>query len=297
MAQRNKIVQWLVNMPASHLATILTVTALILVIFPQAFPIKIDPNAQAYFNFIEAMKPGDVFIYDVSTNIQSRAVCQANDMYILVHLFAKPGIKFIGVSFAAPGPVNWETDLTLVPANFLAMKKYCTDYVYLGYIPGDQSGIAAFCSNIRSIKTTDYYGTPIDNLPLMKSGNPKTGGVINDASCFYGTLFTYWNAAMIQAYAQVFGDTWHVPIVRVSSSWVTDSPYYPKYLVAYLFSAQYVQYEFLVFTKYGYAGVNQVYYTIQAVACAMFVGLIAVANIAYWGDRYVSSRRKEAVVK
>ncbi len=297
MAQRNTIVRWFVNMPASHLSTILALTSLMLVIFPQTFPIKYDANAVNYFNFIEAMKPGDVFIYDVSTNIQSRTVCQANDMYILVHLFAKPGIKFIGVSFAAPGPVNWETDLSLVPDNFKAMKKYGTDYVYLGFIPGDQSGSAAFCSNIRSIKTTDYYGTPIDQLPLMATGNPKTGGSINDASCFYATLFTYWNAAMIQAYAQVFGDTWHVPIVRVSSSWVTDSPYYPKYLVQYLFSAQYVQYESLVFNKYGYVGVNQIYYTIQAVACAMFVGLITIANVAYWADRYTTSRRKEVIVK
>jgi len=297
MAERNKLVSWIVNMPSSHLATILTVTALIFVLFPQAFPLRVNENVQAYYDFIEAMQPGDVFVYDVSQNIQAREVVRSSDLYVMAHLWEKPGIKIIAISFSAPGPVNWETMQDVLAPSTLKKKTYGVDVVYLGYIPGDQSGIAAFCSNIRSVKTEDYYGTPIDDIPMMTTGNPKTGGPINDASAFYGCLYTYWNAAMIQAYAQVLGDTWGVPIVRTSSSWVTDAPYYPRYLRHYIFSAQFVEYESLLLKQYGYIGINQVYYTIQAIGCGLFVGLLIIANIVYWADRISTSRRKEAVIR
>ncbi len=291
----NKVLSIITNMNHRYLFIILISISIFFAAIPVAFPVRPAPNTQDYFNFIDNMKPGDVFVFDCSANIQSRAVEEQKDLPLLTHLFAKPGIKFIGVSFSAPGPVNWELVLSLVPERYKSLKTYGVDYVYLGYIPGDEVGIGAFTSNIRSVKSVDYYNNPIDSLSLMTTGNPKTGGPINDASAFYGTRFNLWNAAMLMSYARIFGDAWNVPIIIVSSSWATDSAYYPKYIQHYLLSGQEVEYESLITSKYDYIGVNMQYYSEQATASALFVTLIVAANIAAFATK--SKKRSEVIAK
>jgi len=46
--------------------------------------------------------------------------------------------------------------------------EYGEDYVYLGYIAGGETAIAALANDIKGVIAVDYYGTSIDQLPLMK---------------------------------------------------------------------------------------------------------------------------------
>jgi len=47
-------------------------------------------------------------------------------------------------------------------------KKYGVDYVNLGYRPGDRAVMVTMGRAIRDIFSTDYRGTPLDQLPMMK---------------------------------------------------------------------------------------------------------------------------------
>jgi hypothetical protein len=57
-----------------------------------------------------------------------------------------------------------------------AFDTYGTQWVNLGFVAGDETALAAISRDIRSVISSDFFGTPIDDLPLM------TG--INDYSHF-----------------------------------------------------------------------------------------------------------------
>jgi hypothetical protein len=50
-------------------------------------------------------------------------------------------------------------------------KVYGEDYVHLGYVAGFESAYAAFCRDVKAVIKQDYFGTPIEDLPMMADFN------------------------------------------------------------------------------------------------------------------------------
>jgi hypothetical protein len=78
-------------------------------------------------------------------------------------------------------------------------KVYGTDYVHLGFFPGLDVTIAAFCNDILSTKTVDHYGNPIANMPIFQKVKN-----INDIDLIItssgGHEFLYWARMAIIPY-------------------------------------------------------------------------------------------------
>jgi hypothetical protein len=53
----------------------------------------------------------------------------------------------------------------------LGSRVYGKDYVLLPYVAGSEATTAALGTNIRGVFKADSYGTPIDQIPLMKNIN------------------------------------------------------------------------------------------------------------------------------
>jgi hypothetical protein len=86
---------------------------------------------------------------------------------ILQHLMRRP-VKVILVSWWPDGALFHEKAVESVDKTG---KKYGEDWVNLGYIAGVETAIAAFTKDIRALVKTDLFGTPIDQLPMMKGVN------------------------------------------------------------------------------------------------------------------------------
>jgi hypothetical protein len=142
----------------------------------------------------------------------------------------------------------------------------------------EESAIAALCTDIRGVKTTDYYGTPLDTLPMMTTGHPDTGGPINDATAFYCVNFATWNANFIASFARVFGDAHGVPIVLPGiAAWEVHGPYVPMYIKQYFMFPWLVEYEVMI----GYLGITGIQYSTQAWMSLITCLLWIVVNAAY----------------
>jgi hypothetical protein len=146
-------------------------------ITPLYLPLSISPDTVKYYEAIEAIPPGSVVVFgmDVSPagyggelGPQARATA--------AHLFRRP-IKIIFLSF-------WETGAPLIEdvwknkfvAEAMKDKKYGVDYVNLGWIPGTETGMASFATDVwKTLEKGDYKGTKLADLPMM--ANVKT---IND---------------------------------------------------------------------------------------------------------------------
>jgi hypothetical protein len=87
---------------------------------------------------------------------------------ITKHLF-RLDLKWIGVSQSADGPLIYENIINQirVPEG----KLYGEDWVFLGYAAGGEAMQASLASNIKTVFPIDYYGTPLDELPLMDEVN------------------------------------------------------------------------------------------------------------------------------
>jgi len=135
---------------------------------PLYLPLSISPDTVVYHKAVEALPAGAVVAFgmDVSPagyggelGPQARATAY--------HLFTKP-VKVVFLSF-------WETGAPLIQdvwknvfvAKALQNKKYGEDYVNLHWIPGTETGMAAFAEDIWKTVPADYKGTKLADLPMM----------------------------------------------------------------------------------------------------------------------------------
>jgi hypothetical protein len=258
------------------------------VVTPLVFPIVVEANVYEYFNFVENIPPGSIICYDFSVMSTSRVEIEQGLLMSHNHFFELKNVKFVAFALTPIGPICWDIMMDLMPASLKASKIYGVDYVFLGYVPGEETGLSAFCSNIRSVFATDYYGNKLDDLPLMKG--------INDASVFYCVSWHHWNTASVAYFARIFGDVYKKPIIVSnlnSLGYGQVYPYYPKYVVAVTLSEKAEQYEFLLNQKYGLVGINMMFYVTRTYVSIIFIILIAVTNMAWFMEKRV--KRLEVV--
>lgn len=136
---------------------------------PLYLPLSISPDTVKYQKAIEALPAGSVVVFgmDVSPagyggELGPQAKATAT------HVFRRP-LKVIFLTF-------WETGAPLIEvtwkdkfvAEAMKDKKYGVDYVNLGWIPGTETGMASFATDVwKTLEKGDYKGTKLVDLPIM----------------------------------------------------------------------------------------------------------------------------------
>lgn len=139
------------------------------IVKPFGLPVVVTPYSRGMYNYIEQnIKSGDrVFMGgDITVGFWPTEF-EPGFIALVDQLFGK-GAKIYFFSIGPDEPIVISQAFNsglIVPA------KYGTDYVFLGYYPGGEVALAAFAKDVRSIVKTDYYGTSIDQIPMMKDIN------------------------------------------------------------------------------------------------------------------------------
>jgi len=135
-------------------------------LYPLGLPITISEYPQKTFNFIEDLAPGSIVAisYDVGPGDSQDAGPAVNAL--LRHAMRAPNVRVVVWSISPNGPMLWEDAIeNAVKEN----QEYGVDYVYLGYIPGEETAAAAIANDPwAAFNGKDAYGTPMDQLPLMQ---------------------------------------------------------------------------------------------------------------------------------
>ncbi len=154
----------------------------VLVIMPffvkVTIPQKIMPQTQKLFDFIESIPPNDKAVlisFDYSP--QTQPECHPMAKALLKHCFAR-GIPVVGLSFDPEAPglavdalVSVEREIDSLAAGSDDSLFYGIDYVYLGWKSGRIAAQLDMGEAISGVYPRDYYGNPIDSLPLMRRIN------------------------------------------------------------------------------------------------------------------------------
>jgi hypothetical protein len=149
---------------------ILYAAVIIVIIIPLLHPLGLpitvtEATLKAYRAVDEYAKPGSVVIIAFEFIAGNWPEMGPIAVAMTQHVFNKPGVRIIILAMGRDeGPILAERTLRYVDTKG---KEYGKDYVNLGFFAGAEAAMAAFARDIPGLVKKDYYGTPIENLPVM----------------------------------------------------------------------------------------------------------------------------------
>jgi hypothetical protein len=157
---------------------ILFISLAIPYIKPLGLPVSIAETSYALYNYINTLGPNDVVVMAIEFGVSAWSECLPGFVAVSKHLIQR-GVKII---YWCVGYTDCDLTMEAVMARIPQLKgpgqpagpgdyKYGVDWVYFGFIAGGETTVAQLADNIRNVLRTDKYGTPIDQIPLMKNVN------------------------------------------------------------------------------------------------------------------------------
>jgi len=145
---------------------VVAIAVIIPILSKAILPLRPTPDVRMAFDAINSLPPGSVVLISIDYDAASMPELQPMLHAILKHCFMKD------IKVALMG--HWPLGLPLGP---IALdeeakkfnKKYGIDYVFLGYRPGVAAVMINMGRDIRSVFAVDYFGTPLDSLPMMQN--------------------------------------------------------------------------------------------------------------------------------
>lgn len=144
---------------------------------PIPLPIAVSDDDKRYFDTINSLNPGDHVYYYTNLGASSWGELAGGAISTLEHLAIKKA-KIIICSGVTDGPPTVEKMLTIIKGGRAVLGVYGTDWVHLGYAPGDETGIAAMMAEPNGLVTTfgnkDYYGNTLMDMPIFNEPGAAT---------------------------------------------------------------------------------------------------------------------------
>lgn len=134
------------------------------VLYPLGLPVPINDATRGSYQVLEQLDTGDLICITFDYAGGSAAELYPQNLVIMKHALKK-GLRVVAVSFTIGGSEMAENCFD--ESGYVASKEYGVDYVNLGFISGFETAMSSFANNPREIISTDFYGTPLDDIPLM----------------------------------------------------------------------------------------------------------------------------------
>ena len=142
-------------------------------------PTIVEDETKAIYDFIEALEPGEIIFVAVDYDPSSQAELHPMTYALVEHAFRKDlKVIFTALSQNGPGMVDQAirdlTDSLKLPKTYNGIfyegKDIVNgiDYTFLGYKPYYAIVITAMGQDYRILFPSDYYGTPLDSIPMMR---------------------------------------------------------------------------------------------------------------------------------
>lgn len=240
------------------------------VLVPFRVPVHVTSEVRAIYDFVEETEPGEIIFLAIDYDPQAKAELHPMAYSVMRQCFAK-GIRLLISALSQNGPGMAEQAIGEVAREM--GKVNGEDYVYLGYKPYFGIVILAMGQDYRIPFPEDYYGTPLDSLPMMREvrNYDDVKGVIELSA---GNITEAWIA-----YAN---GRYRVP-VAIGVTGVMAAEYYPYLQSGQIFGLMggmkgAAEYEALT----GRPGEASNGMPIQTVAHSLIVVLILMGNVGYF---------------
>lgn len=143
----------------------LTLAVIIPLLLPVGVPLKVSRPVRNFYEQIERLPPGARVLLSCDYDPAAKAEIYPMNVAILRHLFERD-IKVVAISLWEGGPPMAERAFQMVAEEY--GKTYGLDYVNLGFKEGREATMVAVGESLKDTFPTDYYRTPVDNIPLLR---------------------------------------------------------------------------------------------------------------------------------
>lgn len=255
-------------------------------LFELQFPESPGAQAQAVFDEIEKLQPGDPVLlawdFDPSTAGELEPMATAFTLHC-----CKKRLKLYFITLLPPGPQMINQSIEQVILKDFPGMVYGEDYVNLGFKSGNEGVVKVVITDLKKLYTTDYRGTNINQIPMCKTidsvQNMKL--IVNVSGAYPGTK--EWVQYAVTPYPSlrcVAGCTGvQAPMMY---------PYIPNQLHGLLGAIKgAAEYEALVMEAYGGDDPDPKFTLArrrmgpQLVAHVLMIALIVAGNIIYFRQR------------
>ena len=236
-------------------------------------PVTVSPEVKRIYDFVNNMQAGQYLFVCVDYDPSSMAELNPMTTAIVNQAFERD-IKIVFVTLSQFGPGLVEQITSELAANHHKVRGQ--DYVFLGYRPYPAIVILAMGIDFRVPFPQDYYGTPLDSLPIMNGikNFEDVKGVIEITS---GNTADFW---------LTYGNGRYGFPLAIGITGVMSANYYQYLSSGQLFGIipgvkGAAEYEELV----GYPGEGKAQMAYQVIAHAVIILFIILSNIAYFATR------------
>jgi hypothetical protein len=142
-------------------------------------PLYASKEVKSIYDKVESLKEGDIIL--LSIDYDPNALAELHPMtYAILEQSLRKGVKVITLTLSQNGAGMAEQAVKDIVDSVKIAKTYNgveypgkelvrgVDYTFLGYKPYPALTILGMGQNFRLQFPTDYYGTPLDSLPIMK---------------------------------------------------------------------------------------------------------------------------------
>ncbi|HUV31105.1 MAG TPA: hypothetical protein VMY05_08475 [Acidobacteriota bacterium] len=181
---------------------LLIIVCIVTYVIPFQVPILVESEVERIYDFIDSLSPGEIVM--VAIDYDPNNLAELHPMtYVIVEQCWRKDLKVIITSLSQNGPGMADQALRDITDSLALTKTYNgveypgreivngIDYTFLGYKPYFALVILGMGQDFRLPFPNDYYGTPLDSIPMMQ-------GVLNydDVACVIdvsgGNITDYW---------------------------------------------------------------------------------------------------------
>jgi hypothetical protein len=194
--------EWLLKIDRRVIFCLIALAVALPLLRPMGLPIHVTPYAQSLYDAVDEIPPnGPPLLLSMDFSPQVLPELYPMAIAILRHCFAR-NISVIGMSLYPEGAGLGELAITQVAEEY--GKKSGIDYTFLGYKPGYFVVILNMGENLREQFPTDYYGVPLDSLPMM-DGIRSFGDIPLAIELAGSAILTTWITYAGAQYHQTLG--------------------------------------------------------------------------------------------
>ena len=193
------------------------------ILSPVMLPMDIQGYSQQAFDFSDSIPEGSIVIFEGGLGAATYPQGGPGMVVQIYHMLTK-GVKIVFFS------IGTEQNFWTVRAIETAIEKLPpgtpaengVDWVHLGYVAGGEAGVGSLVNDIRATITSDYYGTPIDDIPLLEG--------VNDASSFSAVLWWGGSEGSMPYGIRQISVPFGIPITGMSTT--NEVPNFSPYISA-----------------------------------------------------------------
>jgi len=161
-----RIVEKQANIDRRIIYLVIGLAVIIPFFIPMRMPIYVSPPVQSVYDYIEAMPEGSVvlmgFNFSPATMPELYPMCLA----VLRHCYSRD-LKVIGMTVNSTAATLGDKAMEEVAKEY--GYREMEDYTYLGYGLGTRQVMLGIGEDIADPFPEDYSGTPLSEIPMMKS--------------------------------------------------------------------------------------------------------------------------------